>query len=213
MQAAGEPVRRADAVANRAHILEVAQALFAERGLELEMSEVAARARLGVGTLYRHFANREDLLRALILRTIEDGLTQYRAALGSVSADPRGALQALILAMLRVHQQYGSLFALMRDPRLAKLQLFDPPPEKSIRAQILEIPKALLAEGIKLGVFRADLDHEMAATMILGTLSSAIDFLDAERSLDEMARRLSHFLLAVLERKPAESPFPDGEDA
>jgi AcrR family transcriptional regulator len=204
MQATGEPARRADAVANRAHILEVAQALFAERGLELEMSEVAARAQLGVGTLYRHFANREDLLRALILRTLEDGLAQYRAALESAATDPRAALRALILAMLRVHRQYGPLFTLMRDPRLAKLKLFDPPPEKSIRAQILDVPKALLAQGVKLGVFRADLDQEMAATMILGTLGSAIDFLDAESSLDEMARRLSHFLLAVLERKAEE---------
>jgi len=71
--------KRADAVLNRARILKVAQSVFAEYGLELEMGEVAARAQLGVGTLYRHFANREDLLRAIVQITVDDVLAQLQA--------------------------------------------------------------------------------------------------------------------------------------
>lgn len=201
MQSVGGPVRRADAVANRAHILDVAQSVFVERGLDLEMNEVAARAQLGVGTLYRHFANREDLLRAIILSTVEDSLSQYRAALASAAADPRAALRELVLAGLRVHRQYGSLFTVMRDPRVAKLKLFDASPAKSMRARILEIPRELIAHGVRLGVFRADLDQEVAAATILGTLSGSFDFLNAGDSLDETAQRLSDFLLTILERK------------
>src|SRR5260370_7035458 len=88
MHHSGGSTKRADAVTNRARILEVAQSVFAECGLELEMNEVAARANLGVGTLYRHFANREDLLRAIVLYTIDDALAQLRSALGPPPDDP-----------------------------------------------------------------------------------------------------------------------------
>ena len=200
MQSAGVSSRRADAVANRAHILEIAQSLFAERGLEMEMSEVAARAQLGVGTLYRHFANREDLLRAIILRLIEDTLTQYKTALASLAEDPRAALSALILAVLRHRQEYGPLIAILRDTRLAKL--FEPSVAKDMCAQVLEAPRELIARGVECGVFRADLDQEMAAIMLLETPGGAFDFLIAESASDEVAQRLSHFLLTILERKP-----------
>src|ERR1700730_16316393 len=110
--------KRADAVTNRARILEAAQSVFAERGLELEMNEVAAQAHLGVGTLYGHFANREDLLRAIVQHAVEDTLTQLRVAQASHADDPCTALQALVFAGLHVQQHYRPLSAVIRDPRL-----------------------------------------------------------------------------------------------
>jgi len=106
MEHARGATKRADAVTNRARILEAAQSVFAEWGLELEMSEVAARAHLGIGTLYGHFANREDLLRAIVRRAVEDALAQLRAARASADDDPRAALQALVSAGLHMQQQY-----------------------------------------------------------------------------------------------------------
>src|SRR2546430_838678 len=88
--------KRADAVLNRARILKVAQAVFAEYGLELEMSEVAVRAQLGVGTLYRHFANREELLRAIVQITTEDVHVQLQSVLIPEFDDPRDLLLALV---------------------------------------------------------------------------------------------------------------------
>ena len=76
MEYARGSTKRADAVTNRARILEVSQSVFAERGMDLEMHELAARAHLGVGTLYGHFANREELLRAIVQRVVEDALAQ-----------------------------------------------------------------------------------------------------------------------------------------
>src|SRR5437667_9431759 len=102
MEPAEVATKRADAVTNRARILEVAQSVFAECGLELEMNEVAARANLGVGTLYRHFANREDLLRAIVRHIVDDALAQLRSALASAPDDPVAALRALVFAGLHV---------------------------------------------------------------------------------------------------------------
>ncbi len=191
--------KRADAVTNQARILDVAQAVFAEDGLELEMHVVAARAHLGVGTLYSHFANREELLRAIVQRVVEDALAQLRAAPASHADDPRAALQALVSAGLHVLQQYRPLFAVIRDPRLEKL--LDPSYGQAMRAQFLEIPRELIDRGIQAGIFRKGLDREMAMVTIMGTFPSAIDLLGMHCSLDELTQRLSHFLVTLFAGK------------
>ena len=53
---------RADSVANRDRILQAAREEFGAHGLDAEVSDIAARAGVGVGTLYRHFENRDGLL-------------------------------------------------------------------------------------------------------------------------------------------------------
>ena len=62
-----EPERplRADAARNRARILVAAADLFAARGLEVTLDDIAAHAGLGVGTVYRRFPNRDALIEAL----------------------------------------------------------------------------------------------------------------------------------------------------
>ncbi|MBS1890523.1 MAG: TetR/AcrR family transcriptional regulator [Actinobacteria bacterium] len=64
-----KPLRR-DAAENRKRLLDAAREVFAEEGLEATMDEVAARAGLGVGTAYRRFANKDDLLEALFRERI-----------------------------------------------------------------------------------------------------------------------------------------------
>jgi AcrR family transcriptional regulator len=58
--------RRADAVRNRKRILDAARELFAEHGFDAQVDGIARRAGVGVGTVYRHFPNKEDLLEALV---------------------------------------------------------------------------------------------------------------------------------------------------
>ncbi|WP_251977146.1 TetR/AcrR family transcriptional regulator [Salinicola avicenniae] len=62
---------RADARKNRDHLLATAKALFLEQGLEASLRDVARRAEVGMGTLYRHFPTREALLEALLRAEFE----------------------------------------------------------------------------------------------------------------------------------------------
>jgi AcrR family transcriptional regulator len=62
---AAERPPRADAVRNRAKVLAAARETFADEGLESEMAAIAARAGVGVGTVYRHFPTKVALLTAL----------------------------------------------------------------------------------------------------------------------------------------------------
>jgi AcrR family transcriptional regulator len=57
-----ESTLRADAEQNRERIVEAAQSLFAERGINVTMEEVARRAGVGIATLYRRYPTRADLL-------------------------------------------------------------------------------------------------------------------------------------------------------
>jgi AcrR family transcriptional regulator len=62
---------RADAQRNRDKLLEMAAAAFAEHGVEASLEEVARRAGVGIGTLYRHFPTREHLVEVVYRREVE----------------------------------------------------------------------------------------------------------------------------------------------
>ena len=63
---------RADAQRNRERLVEVAHEVFKERGMDAPLDEVARRAGVGPGTLYRHFPTREALLEAIMATWIEE---------------------------------------------------------------------------------------------------------------------------------------------
>lgn len=56
---------RADAQRNRLRLLETAKTVFAQKGSTVSLEEIARAADVGIGTLYRHFPNREALIEAL----------------------------------------------------------------------------------------------------------------------------------------------------
>jgi AcrR family transcriptional regulator len=63
---------RVDAERNRARIVEVAQAAFAEHGLDVPLEDVAGGAGVGIATLYRRFPTRDDLIAACFERRLAD---------------------------------------------------------------------------------------------------------------------------------------------
>ncbi len=84
---------RADAVRNREKVLEAARAAFAERGTTAQMEDVARRAGVGIGTVYRHFPTKQALAEALVeerfagivanLRALLEGPDPWQAIVGS----------------------------------------------------------------------------------------------------------------------------------
>jgi AcrR family transcriptional regulator len=83
----GRP-ERADKARNRTRIMAAASEAFAERGIETQMDEVASRAGLGVGTLYRHFATKEALMVALVERRFAQILAVTRRGIDREADDP-----------------------------------------------------------------------------------------------------------------------------
>jgi AcrR family transcriptional regulator len=89
---------RADATRNRQRILEVARQVFTRRGAEASMDEIARRARIGPGTLYRHFATRDELLSAVYITEVERLAEAQRKF--SAELSPVEALRAWMLVFI-----------------------------------------------------------------------------------------------------------------
>src|SRR4051812_50043974 len=85
--------QRADARRNREGILGAAREVFAQTGRDVQMPDVARAAGVGVGTLYRHFPAKEDLIRALVQDKVEAGIEAARNALAR--EDPWDAIEWL----------------------------------------------------------------------------------------------------------------------
>lgn len=89
---------RSDARRNRAKLLDVAERVFAEKGTSASTEEVARRAGVGIGTVFRHFPAKSDLLEAVFvarLRRLADEADRLAAA-----ADPGEAFFAFFTQMV-----------------------------------------------------------------------------------------------------------------
>ena len=73
-------ILRADAERNRGLILEAARSVFAERGLDAGVAEIAERAGVGVGTIFRRFPRKEDLLLAIVQARMSEIVAFARSA-------------------------------------------------------------------------------------------------------------------------------------
>src|ERR1700704_5454248 len=62
---------RADGARNRQSLIDAAKVGFAENGLNVSLEDIARRAGVGIGTLYRHFPNREAVVEAVYRREVE----------------------------------------------------------------------------------------------------------------------------------------------
>ena len=82
--ATAEQPKRKDAARNRQRILDAGEALFAERGFGVSLHEIAARAGVGVGTIYRHFPEKKPLIDAIFAEQLAEMTALFEQAL----ADP-----------------------------------------------------------------------------------------------------------------------------
>ncbi len=110
--------RRADAQRNRERVLEAARAVIAEQGTQASLRDVARRADVGLGTLYRHFPNRDALLETL-LRESFDQLAAHAVELGAAH-EPEEALREWLRGYTRGTGVFrgvaGSLMATLSTP-------------------------------------------------------------------------------------------------
>ncbi|MGE3077029.1 MAG: TetR/AcrR family transcriptional regulator [Dehalococcoidia bacterium] len=92
---------RSDAVANRQRILDAAMELFIEKGTDADVREICDRAGIGMGTLYRHFPTKDDLVKEVVL----DVAHQLQ---GVMDRFERGEnVRPPLVEWLEFHEKYG----------------------------------------------------------------------------------------------------------
>ncbi len=106
-QAAPRPTRT-DARRNRALIVEVAERMFAQEGVDVSMDSIAKSAGVGAGTLYRHFPNRECLI-AAVLEAHGPNLIEEAVAIDRAGVAPDEALDRWVAALGEWMRAYDGL--------------------------------------------------------------------------------------------------------
>lgn len=92
---------RADAERNRQRIVDAARSLFAERGVDVSVEDIAAAAGVGIGTFYRRFPDRESLVEAVFATKLEGAVHSARELLEI--EDPWEAFRAFVTTVARMH--------------------------------------------------------------------------------------------------------------
>jgi AcrR family transcriptional regulator len=183
MATSARPLRK-DAELNRERLLAAARELFATRGLEVTLNDIAHHAGVGVGTAYRRFANKEEVIDALFEEGLEDVATVAHEALAAADA-----WDGLVLFLERsLHMQFGDrgLNQIMNNTALGRDRISD------ARDRIAPLIRELVERAKAEGVVRPDLDQSDLIFMQLGL--SAI--MESSRAIEPQlyTRYLAMFL-------------------
>jgi len=152
--------KRADARRNYEKVLSAAREAFAEGGESTALEEIARRAGVGIGTLYRHFPNRQALLEALYADEVEE---VCRSAAELENAEPWDALSRWferLIGYIATKQAFASelLKYVGRDAELFRTS----------RAALFEAGGPLLQRAQEAGVVRRDVDIADVIQMVIG---------------------------------------------
>lgn len=157
---------RADAARNRERILEVANEAFREGGLEVSVAEIARRAGVGSGTLFRNFPTKADLIHAIVEMHMNQWLDEIEKSLAAEDVGP--AFDAFFeRAVLFNYLDRGMLEAVKGG------MLNDEPELTACKSAALESTNRLIAHAQSAGVLREDLDADDIYALSAGVAESA----------------------------------------
>ncbi len=152
--------KRADARRNYEKVLTAARQAFAEGGESTALEEIARRAGVGIGTLYRHFPNRQALLEALYVGEVEE---MCRSAAELDDSDPWNALNAWFEGFIAYIGTKRALAAELLNYLDQDAELF-----QVCRTSLFEAGEPLLKRAQEAGVVRPDVTIGEVIQMVVG---------------------------------------------
>ena len=158
--------KRADAQRNYECILNIARDVFAERGPDASLEEIARRAEVGIGTLYRHFPSREDLLVSVMHNGFDD--LHHRAIELQTSPEPAAALDEYFGLLLQHATTYKGCAATIMNKSLESERRWA---SSSHVAQ--EDSQILLKRAQDAGAIRSDVTHKEIWRLLSGVVIGA----------------------------------------
>jgi AcrR family transcriptional regulator len=175
--------KRSDAQQNRERILVVAKKAFAKSGANASLDEIAKQARVGPGTLYRHFPSREELLKAVYqaaVAKLATAATEFAETLPPIEAVR--AWMILFIDYIADKQIIApALNGLFENPH----QVYE-----ASRGQIWEAVRSLVKRAVKSGDIRKDLDAIDLIRALIGVAS-----VGARPDWQQSARKLVDILI------------------
>ena len=158
---------RADAKRNRDRIVEVARDVFRERGYDASLDEIAKRAGVGAGTLYRHFPTRDALLDAIMQSWVDRVNEATEKALAFEGPD-----RELLIGWF---ETYASLISLHKGgPAKITSAMGDPDSPIMSKCQVLTGASQRVIDRLEAdGALRADVDAVQVCQLVGGVATVA----------------------------------------
>lgn len=153
---AGAPRMRADAARNAQRIVAAATEVWAELGPDAPLEEIARRAGVGVATLYRRFATKDDLVRACLEQAIDEEL-EPAVARAVDDPDPWRAAATTLEAALAMVARHRSTLAAARHPEAIAQRL---------QAPLVDPLWTVIARAQQEGAMRQDLEPRDVSSLI-----------------------------------------------
>ncbi len=141
---------RSDALRNRQRLLEAADAVFREHGVDVSVGEIAAAAGVGRGTVFRNFANKDALIAAVLAERINEVLAFGHDLLENDPDDVEVAFRFVAELVARQDENRALLQALTEDSLLIAPEL------QRAHVEMMELLDALLARGRRVGAIRPE---------------------------------------------------------
>jgi AcrR family transcriptional regulator len=142
---------RADAKRNYESLITAARDVFASEGAQASMEAIARKAGVGVGTLYRHFPKRIDLVEAVYRTDVDELVDAAERVVAEL--DPGAAVDAFLLAFLSYARTKHTMLTELREA-------FEQHPELRLesRERIDQAAELVLSRAQRAGVVRDDID-------------------------------------------------------
>src|SRR3954469_5954296 len=178
LPAAREPWSALDAEGKRRRLVEAAEAVFARDGLDAPVPAIAAEAGAGVGSVYRAFASKDDLIAALAVERLQ---WFTREADGALSArDAGAALESLLHAVVERDSRDRVLSSALEVA-------FERPEVAPLRASAVAACERLLVRAAEAGQIRAALTADDIRLLLTGIRAAERASAGAGRRLLELA--------------------------
>jgi AcrR family transcriptional regulator len=170
---------RADARRNRDRVLDAARAAFGAEGSEVSLDEIARRAGVGAGTVYRHFATKEALFEAVVFDRIGELVEEARSLLDD--PDPGRAFSSFVERLGREGARKRDLVEALAYDGI-HLQLGEAP----ILRALTDVLAELLLRAQRAGAVRSDIGVDDVVALLTGAAYAICH----SRADDERTRRL-----------------------
>jgi AcrR family transcriptional regulator len=161
---AAKPLR-ADARRNRERIVKAARAVFSDQGIDAQIDDVAKRAKVGVGTVYRHFPTKHALAEALVEERFDQTIAYARELLDE--PDPWRAIERSLEFCGRMQERDRGFQGVVMDAAGGPIA----GPREHQRGELLALTERMLARAREAGVVRPDVRAEEMSAIYCGLAS------------------------------------------
>jgi AcrR family transcriptional regulator len=194
LPAANKPLRK-DAARNRERILAAARDLFQQRGLSASLNDIAHHAGVGVGTIYRHFPDKDQLVEGLFEQRIEALVTRMEQALAD--PDPWRALTSFIRDATEMQACDRGIKDLMTGGHVGLERI------SRIRDRLMPMGDELIRRAHASGRLAADI--EASDLPLIQAMMGPL--IDASAAIEpELYRRYLGIMLRGIATRPDEEP-------